>query len=532
MVIGNKQIQTIENKQISTIENGEYSIFIKYIEVFFSHHVENHSFWIRNISRVCFKNEFVHIWQNRKGEICYSFNLLDKEYFNTTSAKLGNVLSKHFEHNIEVLNNRSELLKKYSMVTAAVIKSYNESEKYMQYNTDSYNNQEKLYQNMIELSTTQYDYNQQGEFIFLNELPLIYKEVFQPNMKSIFYRLSDGLIYKNKYIPSKYMVIPKLSIDIDKSIILSFIFYMVKKDVEAAKHIFTWLSYCFNSLSKSNNILVLHSQNNTYMELFYEEIICPLFNGDYCEKIDDTKIDKNFLSTKLDEKIIYNFYNISSPMVLDTISKEFTKKLLYKDFDKLNNKNITTVANILVTSTSNYLPLVGEDIPNILVDVESNLDDFCKMNNINIDPYTVASLIKNDLKNFAGILRSMDFQKMNFYKLNYKDKCKKLNIMDGDTDLLVVFNNSIKNKDLTFFKKLKEKLYKTLESDFNSNRIDRGNLIEYFIGVFGEKIYTKKNYRKLISDLKSFSKTEYLFDSKRQFQIHGRVYFSLQSNAN
>ena len=154
------------------------------------------------------------------------------------------------------------------------------------------------------------------------------------------------------------------------------------------------------------------------------------------------------------------------------------------------------------------------------------------MNNINIDPYTVASLIKNDLKNFAGILRSMDFQKMNFYKLNYKDKCKKLNIMDGDTDLLVVFNNSIKNKDLTFFKKLKEKLYKTLESDFNSNRIDRGNLIEYFIGVFGEKIYTKKNYRKLISDLKSFSKTEYLFDSKRQFQIHGRVYFSLQSNAN
>ena len=71
-------------------------------------------------------------------------------------------------------------------------------------------------------------------------------------------------------------------------------------------------------------------------------------------------------------------------MVVDTISKEFTKKLLYKDSNKLNNKNITTVANILVTSTSNYLPLVGEDIPNILVDVESNLDDFCKMNNINI----------------------------------------------------------------------------------------------------------------------------------------------------
>ena len=166
------------------------------------------------------------------------------------------------------------------------------------------------------------------------------------------------------------------------------------------------------------------------MELFYEEIICPLFNGDYCEKIDDTKIDKKDLSTKLDEKIIYNFYNISSSMVVDTISKEFTKKLLYKDSNKLNNKNITTVANILVTSTSNYLPLVGEDIPNILVDVESNLDDFCKMNNINIDPYTVASLIKNDLENFAGILRSMDFPKMNFYKLNYKDKCKKLNIME------------------------------------------------------------------------------------------------------
>lgn len=35
MIIGNNQRQTIENKQISTIENNEYSIFIKYIKVFF-----------------------------------------------------------------------------------------------------------------------------------------------------------------------------------------------------------------------------------------------------------------------------------------------------------------------------------------------------------------------------------------------------------------------------------------------------------------------------------------------------------------
>ena len=80
MVIGNKQIQTIENKQISTIENSEYSIFIKHIEVFFTHHMENHSFWIINISRFSFNNEFVYIWQNVKGDICYSFNLMNKEY--------------------------------------------------------------------------------------------------------------------------------------------------------------------------------------------------------------------------------------------------------------------------------------------------------------------------------------------------------------------------------------------------------------------------------------------------------------------
>lgn len=559
MVIGNKQIQTIENKQISTIENSEYSIFIKHIEVFFSHHMENHSFWIINISRFSFNNEFVYIWQNVKGDICYSFNLMNKEYYSTSATKLGNLLSNHFKQNIEIINNIDDDLKKNITATSGVLKALTDSNRYdyissfgnnessnstdieidkfgqkIKSNLPIYNQgistEKILLNNAIDISINRLSYNKQTIFIHMNKLQVIHKEVFKPNAKLLFY-VENGLIYKNSYLPSMYMISNGLK-NVHNSFIVSFIFYMAKSDCKKAINILYWLSSSFNLLAKLPFVLVLFSEEDIYMQLFYEEIIEPLFNSDYCERIDNSDLDKKILSNKLNNKVMYNFHNITSPIILDAPAKEFTKKLLHNDNFKLNNKAIPITSNIIITSTSKYMPLISNDLPSVLIHAEFSLENFCKKMNIKSDYYTVVNLIKNDLLNFSQILKSFNILEHNhIYNLEYYNrKSSELNIMDYDTDLLLVFNNSIKNKDISFFKMLEnnaKRLYKELIMDFTRNRVNRSRLIDYFIGIFGENIYTKKNYRSLISDLRSLSNTEEPFNNKETFQIGKEVYYSI-----
>ena len=72
-----------------------------------------------------------------------------------------------------------------------------------------------------------------------------------------------------------------------------------------------------------------------------------------------------------------------------------------------------------------------------------------------------------------------------------------------------------------------KRLYKELIMDFTRNRVNRSRLIDYFIGIFGENIYTKKNYRSLISDLRCLSNTVEPFNNKETIQIGKEVYYSI-----
>ncbi len=145
-------------------------------------------------------------------------------------------------------------------------------------------------------------------------------------------------------------------------------------------------------------------------------------NPDHCEKIENDNIDKKSLSTKLDKMVINNFHNILTPTILKAPTKELTKRLIHKDNHKLNNKTITTKANIIVTSTSKYIPLIAKDVPSLVVEVESSLEGFCKEKKIPADYYAVAKLIEDDLPNFASIIRNIDLNRLNnISSLNYYD---------------------------------------------------------------------------------------------------------------
>ena len=506
------------------------------------------NFFIMGIDNIPLINPYtyerdVYLWQDINGNIYCSFNLLDQG-FKSTPAKLNNILTRHFQCYTEVVNSYNEVLKKQYAATTAYTTTLAET---LKKSTDVQNNQQaknlaphqqvfqksiqqQLHQQKQSLLRNQLQITDKTFYIYIATLPLIHKEEFSPERKQIFY-LQNGMYYKNRYLPSVYMqnTLPNIDLQQYDSFILSFIIAMTKNDETKVIHFFIWLVNSYQSLRKLPHVLVLHSQEDIYMKLLYEEIIEPIFNSKFCAKIDSDNLNKKALTDILHEKVIYNFHNITTNTILNAPAKELTKRLMYKDKYKIDSNAITTKANILITSTSNYIPLLTKDVPSIFIEIASNLNGFCKKRAIIEDPYIVAKLIKEDLPFFTRILNGINLNKLNSrQEINFNNSIQSTNVIDGDVDALKAFVISIKNKDLNFFKEIEiksPKLYTKLVDDLNKQRIDRKNLIEYFSILFGKDIY--KTNRMLIAKLKEMSSTEEAFDNKNTFNNNGRVYYKI-----
>jgi hypothetical protein len=520
-----------------------------------------HKFEAGNLC-ICFYmgDKSIYLWQDKKGNICYSFDWTEQEYYTTTKTNLSNVLSSHFQSNIEAVNNYGDALKKRITVTEDLSKSLSNKERYdsfpnytvresssqeiitMDTNGDTYEtnpnlpavnqqypqfNQEQLHLEIVNLSTLQLNYNHQKFNIELNKIPIVHNELFKPHTQMAFWS-EKGLNFKNSYTPSEYMTKTFISNTFHESFILSFIFSMAKNDVKEAMKILCWFAVMFITKQKLPFALVLHSKSYDYMKLFWEEIIEPLMNICYCETITNNDLDVKSLSNTLDKKVCYHFHNVTNTSILEMPAKDFTNRLIHKDDYKIKNKISTTVANILITSTSNYIPLINKDVPKVFIEIESDLDVICKNYNISVNKYhTLANYIKYDLDNFAQILRRMDLNHFynlcgftSFYGTNDNSK-----IFNGDDDILEVFNGAIRYSDEVLLTFKNQDLQDELFEDFGKNRINSQKLIKYFEAIFGEGIY--KSNRAIIKALKEISTTELPFDSTKQFNIHGVVYYEL-----
>ncbi|UCN00120.1 hypothetical protein LCX93_11420 [Sulfurimonas sp. SWIR-19] len=518
-------------------------------------------FGFGNVRRLTINNKYIYLWQDAKGQVCYCFDILDKEYFSASPTKLGNVLSNHFQQEIEVVNNIKERLKKITNSTIGLNKALSDSQRHADYlaysqsyesqntfvdkietfgnsaiQTQGYQpvaqqhpqnpmlNQEQLHKNIIELSAYQHQANMQTLFISINELPIVHKNKFMPNIKQAFF-IEDNATCKNTYRPSQWMTTFPTQYDINNSFILQFIFFMVKRDIKQAIKILLWLANCFTITANIPFPLVLHSDTDTYMKLFYEDIVEPLLNADYCQVLSNDDMNEKSLSKLLDKKVIYRFHNVTQSNILNTTAKDFSNRLIHKDNWKLNNRVITTVTNCIITSTTSYIPLISKDVPSLVINVDSSLDDIAAELNISSSYYEIAKYIEYDMENFTNILKKIDFS--SFYTLDTYNGNNDT-ILDGDTDILKVFEESIKNKDSVLFQTLETKepkLYNRLINDFHKNRVNRKYLLKYFTALFETEIY--KSNRAIISDLKELSSTSEPFENTITFNNNGDVYYRL-----
>lgn len=87
--------------------------FSEYISVYLSEIMMCEAFTLLgNVKRLDLNDKYIYLWQNAKGDIHYSFSIFEKEYYTTSATKLGNVLTKHFGVEVEVVNNTKEYLRK------------------------------------------------------------------------------------------------------------------------------------------------------------------------------------------------------------------------------------------------------------------------------------------------------------------------------------------------------------------------------------------------------------------------------------
>lgn len=578
--VNGKAIQSSKVSEVTVSKNISQDFICK-VRSTLSYEGNYCFFGIGNVLILEYNGKYIYLWQDPKGNAYYKFDIGEKEYFTTATTKLGNALSSHFKSIIEANNNFNESLGKRISATKGMSKALSDSKKhddYSAYNqnytdievSDSHNNNtqsnsveelfseldtdkstnqqviqhqpvinpqyppipnpEQLHEQIISLSNNQLDYNKQINSLSIDQFPMVRGEEFGPDKKLAFFLAKNGSILRNTYIATKHMTEPIFEYDVNNSFIMSIIPYMAKNDLTLAMNIFGWLANSFNSVKKLPFALVLHSDGDTLMKLLYEEILELLFNQPHCEKIDNDKLDKKSLSNQIDKTVIINFHNVLTPTILKAPAKELTRRLIYKDDYKLNTKVIPTVANLLITSTSKYIPLIAKDVPCVVVEVESSLEAFCKDQNIKNDYYVVANLIEQDLVNFSSIVRSIDMHMLNNMLCSRRYDGSNTDIMDGDTDLLKVFESSFKNGDKVLWKIIETKspeLHRTLLDDYNENRVNRKNLLEYFSLIFGKGIY--KTNTVLIAALRDLSSTDEPFDNDKISQSGKIVYYKLYS---
>ncbi len=484
----------------------------------------------------------IYLWKDLKGNIHYSFNMLESTTYSSNISNINSIMNEYFKFDIrfEISNDRlkdvntnQNSINNYFKIIEQIGKleieikntklDYNGiTEDINKYRADyEYGKKVRIATEKIErlkqklrLNDEEFKLKNHTQYYYTDGLPTVYKEKFAPSERLMFFDEIKGLTFKNSYSPSVYMVKTfenqekPLQTNNNDSIILKFILALTKYNLDKAKDILIWLAKSFLTLTKDYTTLVLCSKNDVYTNIFYKQIVEPLFNEEFCLEINDDSLKQKKINSLLNNKVIYYFKDISSTTFLNAPIKDLTDTLLNCDDYNLFNKKINTKGNILISSTSKHIPLISNEINSIVVDVNDNIDDFS--NDIKIlgknitNKYDMAKLIKDDLDNFVKILRSMDINKLYncFYSPLYtkmenpniteSEKNFQESILDSDTEILELFWVALVYRDKTKFEKLQKtnkNLYNTLSGDFLNYKILGINLLSYFSAMYGEGIY-------------------------------------------
>jgi hypothetical protein len=263
----------------------------------------------------------IYLWKDLKGNIHYSFNMLESTTYSSNISNMNSIINDYFKFDIrfEISNDRLKdvntnqaSIENYFKITEQIGKleieikntklDYNGITDHKEQMKIDYQHGKKVrnatekierLKQKLRLNDEEFKLKNHTQYIYTDQLMTIYKEKFKPSERLMFFDEIKGLTYKNSYSPSVYMVktfenqAKPLQTNNNDSIILKFILALTKYNLDKAKDILIWLAKSFLTLTKDYTTLVLCSKNDVYTNIFYKQIVEPLFNEEFCLEIND-----------------------------------------------------------------------------------------------------------------------------------------------------------------------------------------------------------------------------------------------------
>lgn len=445
------------------------------------------------------------IWLTSNAELCYRFSPLGKVHTTSSIAKINFVFSNFLGYNFKITQNVPKL-----PILKEQIK-------------------ERQDENKLTISVAQ--------------LQLVEDEEFNPHVEKEFYQnQSDGLIYRNTFKPSSFLLqkppLPELldmnDIVVDdnrqeeriprdyyknepqKSIIVQYLYYLCDYQNDRFFWLIDWLASFFKNLSnRSENILVLYGDSHSGIDILFQYIIIPLFGEAYTLNITDNTLD----SKNLNEKLFYNLKNLSKKAIENEKTMAFLRKFLPQNQKYAQFLITTEEPTIPYSHIDNYTVFhVRKTIEEMYIPDWFKVSDKTKLTR-----QELIGTIASDLENFANILKLYPSSTIKSTSFQNDDKSLLLTTLE---DKLIFFVNAIKSMDITYFKPLENDnsiLYDELKKDFDKHLIKQSNLIEYFNILYPEDKFELS--RTLMKKLRSIDE---LFQTKNiRSYIKGKKYFMI-----
>ena len=149
------------------------------------------------------------------------------------------------------------------------------------------------------------------------DLIMVSATTFEPNNNEEFIEQENGTFLRNEFKLSKYLQMKGDEIDsvkfrFEKSKTFYFLLHLLNHDYQRVQWVINWLAYFFQGLKKSQVALVLIGIQGTGKNIFFNQIIRPLFGEAFTRTINDKSLNTKYKAKMVEKVLFLNLDEISA----------------------------------------------------------------------------------------------------------------------------------------------------------------------------------------------------------------------------
>lgn len=386
------------------------------------------------------------------------------------------------------------------------------------------------------------------------DLIMVSGTTFEPNNKEEFIKQENGTFLRNEFKLSKYLQMKGDEIDnvnfrFENSKTFYFLLHLLNHDYQRVQWVINWLAYFFQGLKKSQVALVLIGIQGTGKNIFFNQIISPLFGEAYTKAINDKSLNTKYKATLVKNSLFLNLDEISANTSLSDSQKNFIKALITNLSatleEKFKNLEKETLLHAQVLITSNEAYAVEIEKNDRRHTVLSTGETLLSTNFLGLGSYEALSdVLQSELKMFACYLKAyhINVQMANtalstpekdemIYAYQIREEVKVIKqqkvLQPRLTKLqknLTEYVYAIKNKNFTFFESIQfenAELFQIISNDFYKHIFRVENLLPIYKSLYGNS--SIKTNTELLRELQKIDFELFCINNISTYSVNGEL---------